>query len=174
MDTSSLKKTAFGGYDKTSVHNLLDELALAHSVKLSELAEEKGELTDKILVLEKKIESLEEVVGASEKDKDYVANAIVSAEKEAAKILANAQKEADELLANARRDAEELLTNAGNDANEILSKARFDPETLKVNTKAELKSEFDTLKDLRISTLQTMNSYKDKLDAIAKRLGADE
>lgn len=185
MDTSSLKKAAFGGYDKTSVHNLLDELALAHSVKLSELAEEKGELTDKIIVLEKKIESLEEVVGASEKDKDYVANAIVSAEKEAAKILANAQKEADELLANARRDAEdllttskneseELLTNALKESEEITSKARFDSETLKANTKAELKGDFDTLKDLRISALQTMNSYKDKLDAIAKRLGADE
>ncbi len=152
MDTSSLKKTAFGGYSKTSVHNLLDEIALVHSLKLTEIAEEKGELTDKIIVLEKKIQALEEIIGASEEEKDHVAKAIVSAEKEAAKILANAAEEAEE----------------------IMSKAIAEAELLKEDTKRELKDEFDKIKDLRISTLQAMTSYKDKLDAISKRLGADE
>ena len=163
MDTSSLKTTAFGGYSKKSVHDFLSELSLTHSVKLSGLSEEKGELTDKIIELEKKIASLEETIGASEEEKDHVANAIVSAEKEAAKILANASREAEEILLNAKKEADE-----------ISAKAHFNSETLKANTKADLKDEFDKIKDLRISTFQAMSAYKDKLDAIAKRLGADE
>ena len=91
--------------------------------------------------LEKKIATLEESLGNSEKEKDHVANAIVAAEKEAAKILANAALEAEEL---------------------------------KANTKNELKEDFELLKDLRLSALQTITSYKDKLDAISKRLGGEE
>ena len=90
MDTTSLKTAAIGGYDKKSVHNFLDELALSHSVKLSELAEEKGKLNDKIIELEKKIAELEDVIGASEKEKDHVANAIVSAENNVKNNIANA------------------------------------------------------------------------------------
>ena len=152
MDITSLKGTALGGYSKKSVHDFFSELSLANSVKLSELAEEKGALMDKIAELEKKIAELEAALGDSEKEKDHVANAIVSAEKEAAKILADAAKEAEELK-------------------EI---AAFEAETLRKSTEEELKSEFDKLKDLRISTLQAMTSYKDKLDAISKRLGAEE
>ena len=126
MDITSLKGTVFGGYSKKSVHEFFEELALSHSIKLSELAEEKGALIDKVTELEKKIASLEEALGNSENDKEHVAKAIVSAEKEAAKILANAASEAE------------------------------------------------LLKDLRLSTLQAMTAYKDKLDAISKRLGGEE
>ncbi|MBQ2941458.1 MAG: DivIVA domain-containing protein [Clostridia bacterium] len=141
MDITSLKGTAFGGYSKKSVHEFFEELTLANSIKLSELAEEKGALIDKITELEKKVASLEEALGNSENDKEHVAKAIVSAEKEAAKILANAASEAEEL---------------------------------KKNTQKELKGEFELLKDLRLSTLQAMTAYKDKLDAISKRLGGEE
>ncbi len=152
MDTSSLKSTAFGGYDKKSVHDFLEELSLSNSVKLSEIAEEKGALMDKIALLEKTIASLEEKLGASEMEKDHVANAIVSAEKEAAKILSDALKEAEEVKSSAKAAA----------------------ELLKEDTRKELKDEFDKIKDLRISTLQAMTQYKDKLDAINKRLGGEE
>ena len=152
MDTSSLKSSAFGGYEKNSVHDFLEELSLSYSVKLTELAEEKGELLDKIVVLENKIASLEETLSCYEKEKAHVATAIVAAEKEAAKILSTATLEAETLKENAAIEAKEL----------------------KENTKRELKDEFDLLKDLRLSTLQAMNSYKDKLDAISKRLGAEE
>ena len=152
MDTTSLKTAAFGGYDKKSVHDFLEELSLSHSVKLSELSEEKGELVDKLVVLEKELATLKETLEASEEEKNHVANAIVSAEKEAAKILTDATKEAEEIMA----------------------KAVADSEALRENTKNELKDEFDKIKDLRFSTLQAMTQYKDKLDAISKRLGADE
>ena len=152
MDTSSLKSSAFGGYEKNSVHDFLEELSLSYSVKLTELAEEKGELLDKIVVLENKIASLEETLSCYEKEKAHIATAIVAAEKEAAKILSTATLEAETLKENAAIEAKEL----------------------KENTKRELKDEFDLLKDLRLSTLQAMNSYKDKLDAISKRLGAEE
>ena len=152
MDTSALKSSAFGGYEKNSVHDFLEELSLSYSVKLTELAEEKGELLDKIVVLENKIASLEETLSCYEKEKAHVATAIVAAEKEAAKILSTATLEAETLKENAAIEAKEL----------------------KENTKRELKDEFDLLKDLRLSTLQAMNSYKDKLDAISKRLGAEE
>ncbi len=141
MDINSLKKTAFGGYTKKSVHDFLEELSLENSVKLSALAEEKGQLMDKIAALEEKIAELESSLGASEKEKDYVANAIVSAEKEAAKILAD---------------------------------ARIKAEEIKESTIKELSGEREQIKDLRISTLQAMQGYKDKLDAISKRLGIDE
>ena len=55
-----------------------------------------------------------------------------------------------------------------------MAKAVADSEALRENTKNELKDEFDKIKDLRFSTLQAMTQYKDKLDAISKRLGADE
>ena len=141
MDINSLKKTAFGGYTKKSVHDFLEELSLENSVKLSALAEEKGQLMDKIATLEEKIAELENSLGASEKERDYVATAIVAAEKEAAKILADAQLRAEEI-----REA-----------------------TIK-----ELSDERNQIKDLRISTLQAMQGYKDKLDAVSKRLGVDE
>ena len=141
MDTSALKSAAFGGYDKKSVHDFLEELSMSYAVKITEITEEKGALADKIAELEKKIATLEESLGNSEKEKDHVANAIVAAEKEAAKILANAALEAEEL---------------------------------KANTKNELKEDFELLKDLRLSALQTITSYKDKLDAISKRLGGEE
>ena len=163
MDTSSLKSSAFGGYEKNSVHDFLEELSLSYSVKLTELAEEKGELLDKIVVLENKIASLEETLSCYEKEKAHVATAIVAAEKEAAKILSTATLEAETLKENAAIEAKELKENAAIEAKE-----------LKENTKRELKDEFDLLKDLRLSTLQAMNSYKDKLDAISKRLGAEE
>lgn len=141
MDISSLKSTAFGGYDKKSVHDFIEEVSMSYAVKITEITEEKGALTDKIAELENKIASLEESLGNSEKEKDYVANAIVTAEKEAAKILANAALEAEEL---------------------------------KTNTRNELKDEFELLKDLRLSTFQAMTQYKDKLDAISRRLNGDE
>ena len=56
---------------------------------------------------------------------------------------------------------------------EDTAKAVSEAELLRTNTRNELREEFDKLKDLRISTLQAMTSYKDKLDAISKRLGAD-
>ena len=159
MDITSLKGTAFGGYSKKSVHEFFEELSLANSIKLSELAEEKGALTDKIVEFEKKtaeleakIAELESALGDSENEKEHVAKAIVSAEKEAAKILANAAKEAEDIKNNAIEES----------------------EALKENTKKELKDEFDKLKDLRFSTLQAMTSYKDKLDAISKRLCGEE
>ncbi len=141
MDINSLKKSPFGGYKRKSVHDFLEELSLDNSVKLSALAEEKGKLMDKVAELEEKIKELEDVIGISEKEKDYVASAIVSAEKEAAKILSEAQIRAEEI---------------------------------KIATENELADERNLIKDLRISALQAMQGYKDKLDAVSKRLGVDE
>lgn len=152
MDTSSLKTTAFGGYEKNSVHDFLEELSSSYSIKLTEIAEEKGALLDQIAILEKEITTLKESLEELQKEKEHVARALVAAEKEAAKILSTATLEAETLKES----------------------AFIESETLKENTKNELKGEFDLLMDLRLSTMQAMNSYKDKLDAISKRLNSEE
>ena len=40
MDTSALKSAAFGGYDKKSVHDFLEELSMSYAVKITEITEE--------------------------------------------------------------------------------------------------------------------------------------
>ena len=50
MDTSALKSAAFGGYDKKSVHDFLEELSMSYAVKITEITEEKGALADKIAI----------------------------------------------------------------------------------------------------------------------------
>lgn len=174
MDTSSLKNAAFGGYDKQSVYDLFEELSLSYSVKLTEIAEEKGLLLDKIAVLEKQVASLEESLSSLETEKEHVAKAIVSAEKEAAKILSSATLEAETLRDSATLEAKNLRESAQSEAKTLKETAAIEAKLIKESVKKELKDEFDTLKDLRLSMLQAMSSYKDKLDAIAKRLGADE
>ena len=90
MDSTALRKSFMGGYNKKSVHALLDYLADEKEKELSSLGEENGKLRDRIAELEKENEELSAKLSAHEGEKDFVASAIVSAEKEAAKILADA------------------------------------------------------------------------------------
>lgn len=136
MDNNSLKKAFMGGYTKKSVHALLDELADKYESELSALSEEKGKLSDRADSLEKELSALKAELCDRDRDREYVSSAIVSAEKEAAKILSDAVKEADEI---------------------------------KERTLASLKEERDKITDLRMSLYQAMQTYKDKLDTIAKR-----
>lgn len=115
MDTNTLKSAIVGGYQKSSVIAMLDELAATHATELAALSEEKGKLLDQIALLEEKIAALESDVSGAAEEKSYVASAIVSAEKEAAKILDAATKEADALkestkneLASVRSEITEL------------------------------------------------------------------
>lgn len=140
MDNISLKKSFMGGYTKKSVHALLDELADKYESDLAALSEEKGELSDRIDALQKELSGLKSELSDRDRDRDYVSSAIVSAEKEAAKILSDAAKEADEI---------------------------------KEQTLASLKEERDKITDLRMSLYQAMQSYKDKLDTIAKRTDSE-
>lgn len=97
MDSTALKKSFMGGYNKKSVHALLDYLADEKEKELSSLGEENGKLRDRIAELEKENEKLSAKLSAHEGEKDFVASAIVSAEKEAAKILADAAAECEKM-----------------------------------------------------------------------------
>lgn len=97
MDSTALKKSFMGGYNKKSVHALLDYLADEKEKELSSLGEENGKLRDRIAELEKENEELSAKLSAREGEKDFVASAIVSAEKEAAKILADAAAECEKM-----------------------------------------------------------------------------
>lgn len=97
MDSTALKKSFMGGYNKKSVHSLLDYLADEKEKELSSLGEENGKLRDRIAELEKENEELSAKLSAHEGEKDFVASAIVSAEKEAAKILADAASECEKM-----------------------------------------------------------------------------
>ncbi len=97
MDSTALKKSFMGGYNKKSVHSLLDYLADEKEKELSSLGEENGKLRDRIAELEKENEELSAKLSAREGEKDFVASAIVSAEKEAAKILADAAAECEKM-----------------------------------------------------------------------------
>lgn len=140
MDNNSLKKAFMGGYTKKSVHTLLDELADKYESDLAALSEEKGRILDRADSLEKELSDLKAELSDRDRDRDYVSSAIVSAEKEAAKILSDAAKEADEI---------------------------------KAQTLASLKEERDKITDLRMSLYQAMQTYKDKLDTIAKRTDSE-
>lgn len=100
MDSTALKKSFMGGYNKKSVHALLDYLADEKEKELSSLGEETGKLRDRIAELEKENEELAAKLSAHEGEKDFVASAIVSAEKEAAKILADAASECEKMKAD--------------------------------------------------------------------------
>lgn len=97
MDSTALRKSFMGGYNKKSVHALLDYLADEKEKELSSLGEENGKLRDRIAELEKENEELSAKLSAREGEKDFVASAIVSAEKEAAKILADAAAECEKM-----------------------------------------------------------------------------
>ena len=140
MDNNSLKKAFMGGYTKKSVHTFLDELADKYESDLAALSEEKGRILDRADSLEKELSDLKAELSDRDRDRDYVSSAIVSAEKEAAKILSDAAKEADEI---------------------------------KAQTLASLKEERDKITDLRMSLYQAMQTYKDKLDTIAKRTDSE-
>ena len=56
MDSTALKKSFMGGYNKKSVHALLDYLADEKEKELSSLGEENGKLRDRIAELEKENE----------------------------------------------------------------------------------------------------------------------
>lgn len=60
-------------------------------------ARKTGKLRDRIAELEKENEELSAKLSAHEGEKDFVASAIVSAEKEAAKILADAASECEKM-----------------------------------------------------------------------------
>lgn len=97
MDSTALRKSFMGGYNKKSVHALLDYLADEKEKELSSLGEENGKLRDRIAELEKENEEISAKLSAHEGEKDFVASAIVSAEKEAAKILADAASECEKM-----------------------------------------------------------------------------
>lgn len=107
MDYTALKKSFMGGYNKKSVHELLSFMEDKHTEQLAALAEEKGALCDKVTELEDEIKSLTEKAqqletdsAKAEREKEYIAAAIVSAEKEAAKILSEAAIEAEKIKAD--------------------------------------------------------------------------
>lgn len=102
-----LKKVFMGGYSKKSVHALLEALAEENEKDKAALTAEKGKLLDRTAELEKKLSSLEEEISSlsarlsdGEREREYVASAIVSAEKEAAKILSDAAVQAEKIKAD--------------------------------------------------------------------------
>ncbi len=111
MDSAELKKSFMGGYKKKSVHALLDYLAEENEKKLAALGEENGKLRDRIAELEKENNALSDKLSAHEGEKDFVASAIVSAEKEAAKILADAAAECEKMKADTLASLKEERDN---------------------------------------------------------------
>ncbi|MDP4133801.1 MAG: DivIVA domain-containing protein [Bacillota bacterium] len=103
METNALKKSLFG-YNKKAVHALLEEVADKYDSDRSNLSEENGKLRDLISELSKQVEELKSSLDSVTQEKDYVASAIVSAEKEAAKILTEATIESDSMKENTARE----------------------------------------------------------------------
>ena len=114
MDSTALRKSFMGGYNKKSVHALLDYLADEKEKELSSLGEENGKLRDRIAELEKENEELSAKLSAREGEKDFVASAIVSAEKEAAKILADAAAECEKMKSDTRASLKTERDNVTN------------------------------------------------------------
>lgn len=96
-------KKSFRGYNKKAVHALLEEMSEQYEQDRVRFSEENGKLRDELARANARIAELEGKIDSLAGEKDYVASAIVSAEKEAAKIIAMAHVKAQEMAAETER-----------------------------------------------------------------------
>jgi cell division initiation protein len=106
-------KTLFGGYRRTSVKDLLDEIV----VSFEDVWRERADLADKVDQLEADLVRFREL-------EELLRTTLVSAEKAAVTLKEQARKEADLILEEARAEARNFSRRARSDHDRLLTEVR--------------------------------------------------
>jgi cell division initiation protein len=107
------EKTFFGGYDRTAVEALLDEIV----VSFEDVWRERADLADKVEQLEADLGRFRELEG-------LLRTTLISAERAAVGLKEQARKEADLIVEEARAEARAITRGARGDHDRLLAEVR--------------------------------------------------
>lgn len=106
-------KTFIGGYERTAIDNLLDEIVAS----FEDVWRERADLADKVEQLEDDLVRYRELEG-------LLRTTLVSAEKAAVTLKDQARREADLIVEEARSEARSITRNARGDHDRLLVEVR--------------------------------------------------
>lgn len=106
-------KTFFGGYQRSAIDSLLDEIVLS----FEDVWRERADLADKIDQLEEDLVRFRELEA-------LLRTTLVSAEKAAVTLKEQARKEADLIIEEARAEARAITRRARSDHDRLLAEVR--------------------------------------------------
>jgi cell division initiation protein len=106
-------KTLFGGYRRSAIDSLLDEIV----VSFEDVWRERADLADKIDQLDEDLVRYRELEG-------LLRTTLVSAEKAAVTLKEQARKEADLIVEEARAEARAITRHARSDHDRLLGEVR--------------------------------------------------
>jgi cell division initiation protein len=106
-------KTLFGGYKRTAIDTLLEEIA----VSFEDVWRERADLADKLEQLEEDLVRYRELEG-------LLRTTLISAEKAAVTLKEQAGKEADLIVEEARAEARSITRHARADHDRLLAEVR--------------------------------------------------
>jgi cell division initiation protein len=106
-------KSFIGGYDRTAIDHLLDEIAAS----FEDVWRERADLADKV-------EQLESDLGRYRELESLLRETLISAERAAVTLKEQAQKEADLILEEARTEARAITRHARGDHDRLLTEIR--------------------------------------------------
>jgi cell division initiation protein len=106
-------KSFIGGYDKTAVNDLFDEIAAS----FEDVWRERADLADKV-------EQLESDLGRYRELEGLLRETLISAERAAVTLKEQARKEADLILEEARTEARAITRTARGDHDRLLTEIR--------------------------------------------------
>lgn len=107
------EKSFIGGYKKTAIDDLLDEIAASYE----DVWRERADLADKVEQLEDDLVRFRELEG-------LLRTTLVSAEKAAVTLKDQARREADLIVEEARSEARAITRNARGDHDRLLVEVR--------------------------------------------------
>jgi cell division initiation protein len=106
-------RSFFGGYRRSAVQELLDGVADS----FEEVWRDRGELTDKVHVLETQL------VGLKQRE-ELLTNTLVAAEQAAGEVRDQARREADLILSEAHQEARSVMRTAQAERSRLFAEAR--------------------------------------------------
>jgi cell division initiation protein len=106
-------KAFIGGYDRDTIHRLLDEIVAS----FEDVWRERADLADKVEQLENDLIRYREIEG-------LLRTTLVSAEKAAVTLKEQARKEADLIIEEARSEARSITRHARADHDRLLGEVR--------------------------------------------------
>lgn len=144
METEKkFRKTLFG-YRKKDVNAYIMDTAREFDKKKKQLEAEAADQAEKYKDLKKKYNALDSKVAALEKERTYIADALLDAKQEAEKIVADAKVEAARMRSDMEVELEKL--------------------------RAEVRSEQVHLKQIRAEAKETLEAYIGKLADIDMKI----
>lgn len=146
MDTSRKFKGAMFGYSKKDVNAYIMDAAREYDKKDRMLTEENQKLKEEAAALRGKANAMGHKLEALERERNYIADALLDAKQEAQKIVADAKMEAARLRSALEVELEKL--------------------------RAEIRSEQENLSDIRKDAKDALEAYIGRLSDIDMKIEA--